>query len=58
MSFILSGNPTLEFQTLDLVVVAGEKMHLPVPFRAVPQPKSTWHKAGKELKAAGRMQFR
>ena len=58
MSFILSGNPTLEFQTLDLVVVEGEKMHLPVPFRAVPQPKITWHKDGKEMKADERLTFR
>ncbi|CAG5962790.1 unnamed protein product, partial [Menidia menidia] len=28
------GNPTLEFQTLDLVVVETEKLHIPVPFRA------------------------
>lgn len=52
------GNPTLEFQTLDLVVVETEKMHIPVPFRAVPSPRITWHKDGKELKADERLAFR
>lgn len=52
------GNPTLEFQTLDLVVVETEKLHIPVPFRAVPSPRITWHKDGKELKADERLGFR
>ncbi|XP_023272602.1 titin-like, partial [Seriola lalandi dorsalis] len=51
-------NPMLEFQTLDLVVVETEKMHIPVPFRAVPSPRITWHKDGKELKADERLGFR
>lgn len=52
------GNPTLDFQTLDLVVVETEKLHIPVPFRAVPAPRITWHKDGKELKADERLGFR
>lgn len=52
------GNPTLDFQTLDLVVVETEKMHIPVPFRAVPSPRITWHKDGRELKADDRLSFR
>lgn len=52
------GNPTLEFQTLDLVVVEKEKLHIPVPFSAVPSPRITWHKDGKELKADERLGFR
>lgn len=52
------GNPTLDFQTLDLVVVETEKLHIPVPFRAVPSPRITWHKDGKELKADDRLSFR
>lgn len=52
------GNPTLDFQTLDLVVVETEKLHIPVPFRAVPSPRVTWHKDGKELKADERLGFR
>lgn len=55
---VASGNPTLDFQTLDLVVVETEKLHIPVPFRAVPSPKITWHKDGKELKADERVGFR
>lgn len=52
------GNPTLDFQTLDLVVVETERLHIPVPFRAVPSPRITWHKDGKELKADERLGFR
>lgn len=52
------GNPTLDFQTLDLVVVETEKLHIPVPFRAVPSPRITWHKDGKEIKADDRLGFR
>lgn len=48
----------LDFQTLDLVVVETEKLHIPVPFRAVPSPRITWHKDGKELKADERLGFR
>lgn len=58
MTRIIAGSPTLDFQTKDLVVVEGEKMHLPIPFRAVPSPKITWHKDGNELKADDRTFFR
>ncbi|KAJ8416941.1 hypothetical protein AAFF_G00328190 [Aldrovandia affinis] len=51
-------NPTLEVQTRDIVVVEGEKLHLPIVYRAVPQPKVSWHKDGKELKAGDRVTFR
>lgn len=56
--YITAGSPTLDFQTKDLVVVEGEKMHLPIPFRAVPSPKITWHKDGNEMKADDRTFFR
>lgn len=58
MTRIIAGSPTLDFQTKDLVVVEGEKMHLPIPFRAVPSPKITWHKDGNEMKADDRTFFR
>lgn len=58
MRVLFPGNPTLDFQTLDLVVVETEKLHIPVPFRAVPSPRITWHKDGKELKADERLSFR
>lgn len=57
-SSVFPGSPQLDFQTLDLVVVETEKLHIPVPFRAVPSPKITWHKDGKELKADERLGFR
>lgn len=43
---------------MDLIVVETEKLHIPVPFRAVPSPRITWHKDGKELKADNRLGFR
>lgn len=55
---MFTGNPTLDFQTLDLIVVETEKLHIPVPFMAVPSPRITWHKDGKELKADERLGFR
>lgn len=58
MRALCPGNPTLDFQTLDLVVVETEKLHIPVPFRAVPSPRVTWHKDGRELKADDRLGFR
>lgn len=58
ITHIIAGSPTLDFQTKDLVVVEGEKMHLPIPFKAVPSPKITWHKDGNELKADDRTFFR
>lgn len=39
-------------------MVETEKLHIPVPFRAVPSPRVTWHKDGKELKADERLGFR
>lgn len=58
ITHIIAGSPSLDFQTKDLVVVEGEKMHLPIPFNAVPSPKITWHKDGNELKADDRTFFR
>lgn len=39
-------------------MVEGEKMHLPIPFKAVPSPRITWHKDGKEMKADDRVSLR
>lgn len=47
----------MEIQTQNVVVVEGEKLTLPIPYRAVPQPKVSWHKDGKELKADERCIF-
>lgn len=35
-------------------MVEGQKLSIPVPFRAVPTPTISWHKSGKELKAGDR----
>uniref|UniRef100_A0A8C3GV54 Uncharacterized protein n=1 Tax=Corvus moneduloides TaxID=1196302 RepID=A0A8C3GV54_CORMO len=48
------GNPTIDLKTHDIVVVKGQKLSIPVPFRAVPSPTITWHKDGRELKAGDR----
>uniref|UniRef100_A0A8C0EK92 Titin n=1 Tax=Bubo bubo TaxID=30461 RepID=A0A8C0EK92_BUBBB len=49
-----TGNPTIDLKTRDIVVVKGQKLRIPIPFRAVPSPTITWHKDGKELKAGDR----
>uniref|UniRef100_A0A8C3S4V6 Titin n=1 Tax=Chelydra serpentina TaxID=8475 RepID=A0A8C3S4V6_CHESE len=42
------------FKRIYIVVIEGEKLSIPVPFRAVPSPTITWHKGGKEVKAGDR----
>lgn len=42
-------------ETHDIVVIEGEKLSIPVPFRAVPVPTVSWHKDGKELKPSDRL---
>uniref|UniRef100_A0A7M4F6M8 Titin n=1 Tax=Crocodylus porosus TaxID=8502 RepID=A0A7M4F6M8_CROPO len=41
-------NPTVDLKTRDIIVVKGEKLSIPVPYRAVPSPTITWHKDGGE----------
>lgn len=50
----LTGNPTVDLKTQDLVVVEGEKLRIDAPFRAVPTPSISWHKDGKEIKVSDR----
>lgn len=51
----LIGNPTIDLKTQDIIVVEGEKLTIPVPFKSVPAPTINWHKDGKELKIADRV---
>lgn len=51
----LTGKPTIDMETHDIVVIEGEKLRIPVPFRAVPVPTVSWHKDGKEVKASDRL---
>lgn len=45
----------MELQVQDLVVVEGEKLHLNVPYRAIPTPKMVWQRDGVECKADERL---
>lgn len=53
--FYLTGKPTIDLETHDIIVIEGEKLSIPVPFRAVPVPTASWHKDGKEVKASDRL---
>lgn len=41
-----------------MIIVEGEKIHIPIHFKAVPSPKVTWHKDGNEMQADDRTFFR
>lgn len=45
----------MELQVQDLVVVEGEKLHLNVPYRAIPTPKMVWQRDAVECKADERL---
>ena len=45
------GAPTLELDGKDLVVVEGEKLHLNIPYTAIPTPTMVWQKDKVECKA-------
>lgn len=45
----------MELQAQDVVVVEGEKLHLNVPYRAIPTPKMVWQKDTVECKADERL---
>lgn len=42
-------------ETQDIVIVEGEKMHLKIPYRAIPKPSMTWKKDDTELKTGDRL---
>lgn len=49
------GAPTLELEAQDIVVIEGEKLHLKVPYKAIPTPTMVWQKDTVECKADDRL---
>uniref|UniRef100_A0A8C6UZF2 Immunoglobulin domain-containing protein n=1 Tax=Neogobius melanostomus TaxID=47308 RepID=A0A8C6UZF2_9GOBI len=49
------GAPSLEVPSDEVVVVEGEKLHLVVPYKAIPIPKLMWQKEEAELKPDDRL---
>lgn len=45
----------MELEAQDVVVVEGEKLHLNIPYRAIPTPKMVWQKDTVECKADDRL---
>lgn len=45
----------MDLAVQDMVVVEGEKLHLKVPYRAIPTPKMVWQKDAVECKAGDRL---
>lgn len=45
----------MELEEKDVVVIEGEKMHLNIPYRAIPTPKMVWQKDTAECKADDRL---
>lgn len=45
----------MDLETQDVVVVEGEKLHLNIPYRAIPTPKMVWQKDTVECKADDRL---
>lgn len=45
----------MDVQAQDVVVVEGEKLHLNIPYRAIPKPKMVWQKDTVECKADDRL---
>uniref|UniRef100_A0A3P9BEB5 Titin n=1 Tax=Maylandia zebra TaxID=106582 RepID=A0A3P9BEB5_9CICH len=49
------GAPTMDLEAKDVIVVEGEKLHLNIPYRAIPTPKMVWQKDTVECKAGDRL---
>lgn len=45
----------MELEGKDVVVIEGEKLHLNIPYRAIPTPKMVWQKDTVECKADDRL---
>lgn len=45
----------MDLAAQDVVVVEGEKLHLNIPYRAMPTPKMMWQKDTVECKAYNRL---
>uniref|UniRef100_A0A3B5MDR0 Uncharacterized protein n=1 Tax=Xiphophorus couchianus TaxID=32473 RepID=A0A3B5MDR0_9TELE len=49
------GAPTMDLDAQDVIVVEGEKLHLNIPYKAIPTPKMVWQKDTVECKADDRL---
>lgn len=49
------GAPTLDVEAQDIVVIEGEKLHLKVPYKAIPTPTTVWQKDALDCKADERL---
>lgn len=49
------GAPTLQLEAQDIIVIEGEKLHLKVPYKAIPTPKMVWQKEMVECQADDRL---
>lgn len=45
----------MKLEVTDVVVIVGEKLHLNIPYRAIPTPKMVWQKETVECKADDRL---
>lgn len=45
----------MDLEAQDVVVIEGEKLHLKIPYRAIPTPKMVWQKDTIECKADDRL---
>lgn len=45
----------MKLEVQDVVVIEGEKLHLNIPYRAIPTPKMVWQKDTVECKADDRL---
>lgn len=45
----------MELEEEDVIVIEGEKLHLNIPYRAIPTPKMVWQKDMVECKADDRL---
>lgn len=45
----------MDLEAQDVVVVEGEKLHLNIPYKAIPTPKMVWLKDSVECKAEERL---
>lgn len=48
----------MELESHDVVVIEGEKLHLNIPYRAIPTPKMIWQKDTVECKSNDRLSMR
>lgn len=45
----------MDLEAQDVIVIEGEKLHLNIPYKAIPIPKMVWQKDSVECKAEERL---